>query len=131
MDEALRTIEARYNLASQNDDLDSLKVEANKIKNLNKLIKLFFTYLKKFNDLISHKHNQREVFLRWIKDANKAIEAFLSINLNQEIGNGELMREKIKDIQNKLLEALSTRLNKFNHYILQINKLKNKIATQK
>lgn len=104
---ALGIIEAGYNSALLEENLDALKVETSKIKNLNKLIKLFYTYWKQFNRLIFGNHTQEEVFRRGIKDANKAIETFLSINLNNDIGNDKLMNEKAKEIENELATAQS------------------------
>ncbi|WP_044730307.1 hypothetical protein [Metamycoplasma hominis] len=112
---ALKLIEEGYNSALQKEDLDALKVETSKINNLNKLIKLFYTYWKQFNDLISDEHDQREVFRRGIKDADEAINALGQINLNQEIGNDELMNEKTKEIENKLATAQSLTESHFKH----------------
>lgn len=115
MNNALEIIEAGYNSALKGESLEALKVETSKINNLNKLIKLFYGYWKQFNRFISDNHTQEEVFKRGIKDANKAIETFLSINLNQEIGNDELMNEKAKEIENELATAQSLTESHFKH----------------
>lgn len=115
MNQALKMIEDGYNSALQEENLDALKVETSKINNLNKLIKLFYGYWKQFNHFISDNHTQEEVFRRGIKDANKAIETFLSINLNQEIGNDKLMNEKAKEIENELATAQSLTESHFKH----------------
>lgn len=107
INDALKMIEDGYNSALQKEDLDALKVETSKINNLNELIKLFYTYRKQFKYLISDKHDQREVFKRGIKDADEAINALGQINLNQDLGNDKLMKEKIKDIEEKLATAQS------------------------
>lgn len=107
INDALKMIEDGYNSALQKEDLDALKVETSKINNLNELIKLFYTYWKQFKYLISDKHDQREFFKRGIKDADEAINALGQINLNQDLGNDKLMKEKIKDIEEKLATAQS------------------------
>ncbi|WP_158532124.1 hypothetical protein [Metamycoplasma hominis] len=112
---ALKLIEEGYNSALQKEDLDALKVETSKINNLNELIKLFYTYWKQFNYLISDKHDQREVFKRGIKDADEAINALGQINLNQDLGNDKLMKEKIKEIENELATAQSLTESHFKH----------------
>ena len=115
MNQALKMIEDGYNSALQEENLDALKVETSKINNLNKLIKLFYGYWKQFNRFISDNHTQEEVFRRGIKDANKAIETFLSINLNNDIGNDKLMNEKAKEIENELAMAQSLTESHFKH----------------
>ncbi|QKX40636.1 hypothetical protein HU160_02105 [Metamycoplasma hominis] len=107
INDALKMIGDGYNSALQKEDLDALKVETSKINNLNELIKLFYTYWEQFKYLISDKHDQREVFKRGIKDADEAINALGQINLNQDLGNDKLMKEKIKDIEEKLATAQS------------------------
>jgi hypothetical protein len=107
MNNALGIIEAGYNSALQKDDLDALKVETSKINNLNELIKLFYGYWKQFNRLISDNHTEEQVFRKGIKDAKDAINALASIDLNKGIGDDKLMKEKIKDIEEKLATAQS------------------------
>ncbi|MBD3899109.1 hypothetical protein IEN87_02680, partial [Mycoplasma hominis] len=105
---ALKLIEEGYNSALQKEDLDALKVETSKIKNLNELIKLFYIYWKQFNKLSSSgRYTEEQVFKTGIKDAKEAINALGQINLNQDLGNDKLMKEKIKDIEEKLATAQS------------------------
>lgn len=115
MNNALEIIEAGYNSALKGESLEALKAETSKIKNLNELIKLFYGYWKQFNHLISDNHTKEEVFKRGIKDAKEAINALVSINLNQEIGNDELMNEKTEEIRNKLATAQSLTESHFKH----------------
>ncbi len=108
MNNALKLIEEGYNSALQKEDLDALKVETSKIKNLNELIKLFYIYWKHFNKLSSSgRYTEEQVFKTGIKDAKEAINALGQINLNQDLGNDKLMKEKIKDIEEKLATAQS------------------------
>lgn len=107
MDDALRIIEEGYNLALQKNDLDGLKTEKIKIENLNELIKLLYFYLKNSGKLVSSHHDKEEVFRRAIKEAREALNDMASINLNQDLGNDELMNEKTKEIENKLATAQS------------------------
>ncbi|MGC7156124.1 hypothetical protein ACP0BU_02435 [Metamycoplasma hominis] len=105
---ALGIIEAGYNLALQEENLDSLKTETSKIKNLNELIKLFYTYWKPFENLSSSgEYTPEQVFKIGIKHAKEAINALGQINLNQDLGNDKLMKEKIRDIEEKLATAQS------------------------
>lgn len=105
---ALRVIEDGYNSALQEENLEALKIETNKIKNLNELIRLFYIYWKQFNKLSSSgRYTKEQVFRKGIKDADKAIKALASINLNQEIGDEAIMKEKTKEIENELAEAQS------------------------
>lgn len=88
--------------------MDALKVETSKIKNLNELIKLFYSYWKQFNKLSSSgRYTPEQVFRKGIKDAKEAINALGQINLNQDLGNDKLMKEKINDIEEKLATAQS------------------------
>ena len=104
---ALRIIEEGYNLALQNNDLDGLKTEKIKIENLNKLIKLLYFYLKNSDEFVFGDYDKEQVFTKAIKEAREALNDMASINLNQEIGNDELMNEKTREIENKLSTALS------------------------
>lgn len=88
--------------------MDALKVETSKIKNLNELIKLFYNYWKQFNKLSSSgRYTKEQVFRKGIKDADIAIKALASINLNQEIGDEAIMKEKTHEIENELAVAQS------------------------
>ncbi|WP_044329579.1 hypothetical protein, partial [Metamycoplasma hominis] len=104
---ALSVIEEWYNLALKNNDLDGLKTEKIRIENLNKLIKLLYFYLKGSGKLVSSHHDKEEVFRKAIKEAREALNDMASINLNQDLGNDKLMKEKIEDIENKLSTARS------------------------
>ncbi|MEX1818268.1 hypothetical protein VZ236_02765 [Metamycoplasma hominis] len=108
MNNALGIIEAGYNSALQEENLEALKVETSKINNLNKLIRLFYWYWKQFKKLSSSgKYTEEQVFRRGIKDAKDAINALAPIDLNKGIGDDKLMNEKAKEIENELSNALS------------------------
>lgn len=107
MDRASGFIEAGYNSALQKDDLNGLKTETSKIENLKKLIQPLYFYLKHSGNLISDRYEKEQVFGTAIKKARGVLTDIASINLNQEIGNDELMNKKAKDIAEKLDEAFT------------------------
>lgn len=107
MDGALRTIEEEYNLALQYNDLNNLKTEIRKIKNLNKLINSFFSYIKRSYRLIYGPYIAEVVFERAIKEASQALNDMASINLDQEIGNDKLMNKRVNDINGEFNKAFT------------------------
>lgn len=107
MDGALRMIEEEYNLALQYNDLNNLKTETRKIKNLNKLINSFFSYIVRSYRLISGPYIPEVVLERAIKKASQALNDMASINLDQEIGNDKLMNKRVNDINDEFNKAFT------------------------
>ena len=113
MDGALIMIKNDYNSALQYNDLNNLKTETRKIKNLNKLINSFFSYIKRSYRLIYGQYIAEVVFERAIKEASQALNDMASIDLNQEIGNDKLMNKRVNDINGEFSKAFSRFVKNF------------------
>jgi hypothetical protein len=104
MRNSLKTIEDKYNLALEKNDLDALKKEIIKMENFYKLIKTFHLYLCEIGfieSMMYYDDKKEEVSKQAFECAKNALNDLAS----QDISNKELISKKVTDIKNEFYKA--------------------------
>ncbi|MGC7160305.1 hypothetical protein ACP0BV_02825 [Metamycoplasma hominis] len=112
MRNSLKTIEDKYNLALEKNDLDALKKEIIKMENFYKLIKTFHLYLCEIGfieSMMYYDDKKEEVSKQAFECAKNALNDLAS----QDISNKELISKKVTDIKNEFYKAYINVWRKF------------------